>query len=539
MISVIKRGFVGIAVVLATGCVTNSNVIFVPEVGADVPFDYSATGVVTIQVADTTPFGGAYPINQVTFAPEDVEASEESKYLRARPLDDMGDTSRVFIAELPAGNYSISSLRTFHQFGESFFSQFYPGGVELGTFKVEPGKLTDLGVIVVYIKRSGDDYSFSTTRGASPNRANDHLRSALPGRASALKNLDEPLQWDEDGLEDDRYNAYLNAVNRQIALGLPDIDTTTGALTFPGPLGVMLTRTADHEWFLDAFDDDVEIRFYNKTDHGQWMVTEFNELYRRDTSDTDWSSVATPGATTENIVFVGDNVAGIPFAVTRSGDVVTIYAGSANLGEWQSIHQVESKVSFWTGGADLRFATYARSGDYLFLALRNKLYRYGIDSQSFSEVEGMSPASLQTRNGYITATAANFLGSEKVSFDKGGNWTRYRGDFIPKDEPAAKKNSRRTRLRAINIVGHPIFVDEKRAYAIHEGKGDADNFLISSTDGALTWAAREHAPLPEGCNSLVLATDNELLLGCFLTGEYYRSDDGGASWVLERDVSET
>lgn len=539
MISVLRRGVACLTVLASAGCVTNSNVIFVPEVGADVPFDYSATGVVTIQVADTTPFGGAYPINQVTFAPEDVEASEESKYLRARPLDGMGDTSRVFIAELPAGNYSISSLRTFHQFGESFFSQFYPGGVELGTFKVEPGKLTDLGVIVVYIKRSGDDYSFSTTRGASPNRATGHLRNALPGRAAAISNLAEPLQWDEDGLEDDRYNAYLNAVNRQIALGLPDIDTTTGALTFPGPLGVMLTRTADHEWFLDAFDDDVEIRFYNKTHQGQWMVTEFNELYQRDTAEDDWAAVTPPEGGRADITFVGDNVAGTPFAVTRSGDFVTIYAGTGQPGEWQSVHQIESKVSFWTGGADLRFATYARSGDYLFLALRNKLYRYGIDSQSLTEVDGMSPASLQTRNGYITATAANFLGSEKVSFDSGGNWARYRGDLIPKADPEPKKNSRKTRLKKINIVGHPIFVDEKLAYAIHKGKGSAENYLISSVDGALTWAAREHAPLPDGCSSLVLATDSEILLGCFLTGEYYRSEDNGASWVLERDVSET
>ncbi|MEO1037808.1 MAG: sialidase family protein [Pseudomonadota bacterium] len=530
---------VAVAVVL-TGCAVPSQVIMLPEPTAEQPFDYTATGVVTIQVADTSPFATYYPINQVTFAPKDVEASEESKYLRAAPISGKGESSKLFVAELPAGEYSISSLRSFHVVGSGWFSQVYPGGITLGTFKVEPGQLTDLGVVVVYVRRSGDDYGFATTRAASANRAVDHLRAALPARAQAIGNFDEPLLWDDDGLDDDRYNAYLNAVNRQIALGVPDIDVDTGSLTFPGPLGVMLTRTSDREWQLDAYEDDIEIRFFNRTAAREWMVTEFDELFMRETDDGEWQQHAAPGDDAETLIFVGENSAGAPFAITRRDDFITIWTANAVGGDWATRHSIESKRSVWTGNTDLaRFSTVARSGDYIFLALRNKLYRYAVDAATLGEVDGMSPDSLQTRNRYITATSGSMFASDKVSFDNGTSWTKYRGDLIPLDYEEKKKNNRRTGVRAINTVGHPIFIDQNVAYAIQDGGQNKDNFLIKSTNGAKTWSQKGMADLPEGCNQLVLATESEVLLGCYLTGEFYRSDDGGASWTLERSVSET
>ena len=532
--------FVIFACLVLSACVVPSDVIMLQTPSVDAPFDYATTGVVTVQVADTTPFATAYPINQLTFAPQDVEASDESKYLRAVPIVGKGQSTRLFTAELPAGDYSIASLRTFESFGESYFSQYYPAGVQLGTFKVEPGRLTDLGVLVVYVKRSGDDYSFATTRAPSVNRATNYLRSDLPQRAAAVTNLDAPLTWDDDGLDDDRYNAYVNAVSRQISLGLPDIDESTGSVTFPGPLGVLLTRTSDRDWELNAFDDDVELMFYNETSDREWLITEFEEVFERAGPDADWARIGALSGTDLTPVYLDQNNGGQAFAITEHEGAVHIRVQEAAADAWQIVHTIPNpKPDRPSGPVFGRASKIARAGDNVYFTVRNILYRYGVDDRALTTVEGMKPDSLQIRNGYITATAARMFSTDKVSFDKGGSWQRFRGDVIL-PQPEGERRSRSTRrTRRVSAVGHPIFVSADVGYAIQDGGLDKPNYLIRTTNGAETWTRTGLADLPEGCNELVLATEAELLLGCYLTGEYYRSDDAGASWALERSVSET
>ena len=90
----------------------------------------------------------------------------------------------------------------------------------------------------------------------------------------------------------------------------------------------------------------------------------------------------------------------------------------------------------------------------------------------------------------------------------------------------------------MKLIGHPIFLNNSLAFGVHEAPRNGDAFLVRTDDGAENWK-RVDAPLPKGCLDLELANSSELLLQCFLSGEFYRSTDEGMSWEIDREVSDT
>jgi hypothetical protein len=539
---------------LLAGCVA-SQVTFAPLPTSDTALLEEGKGVVLVQVADTTLLGHSYPVSQVTLAPKDVHESDEIKFPRMSAVDAEGKSTTFFYAVLPANDYALSSLRSFHRRGDAYLSHFYPADVSLGTFTVEAGKLTDLGTLIVYIGRSGESYRYSTIRAPGASRARDVLFRDVPGLRENLLNGDAPLGWHDDGHDIERQNAYLQAVNRQIMLGTPTLDASRGTLTYPAPLGVIVKRSAEGAWSLDAFDEDVELQQVAHFDDTTLIVTEFNEAYYRVSLEAAWQRLPNiPGG--QRIAFVDRNPQMGIYAVAPNGNTFDVWAMPSLEGSWTHVQTLAPELGgFWRAveqafvtpqAGQVRHANYIQTDDALFFVAGLDLFRYDFTARDVQKVGFSGVESIQMRNGFLTVRRSGAGVPLSVSADGGHTFDAIRGYL--REPRQGDESSTRPRVPQpshvqqrdrIRLVGHPIFIDEVTAFAVHRGRAGREHpFLVRTVGSTDVWQPTG-GPLPEGCAILELASASEFVLRCVLSGEFYRSDDEGMTWTLEREVSET
>ena len=539
---------VSLASLVIAGCIPSAvNMLEKPT--NDTELQSVNGGLVLVQVADTTPVGAAYPVNQVTLAPKDVNESDEIKYQRMTAIEAPGNSTKFFYAVLPANDYSISGLRVFYSFGDSYLSLEYPAGIELGTFTVEPGKITDLGVLAVYVKRRGEDYLYDTVRTSSASRTLGLLEKDAPRLLERTVNSDSPMSWHDDGKDVERQYAYREAVNRQIVFGQPYVEEATGEINYPSRLGTLVQRSADGDWLLEATEEDAEISLLTRVQGRQVMVNEFSEIFVRDGRNEAWEAVQKVPAESSLMYIDEHPVLGV-YAVTQEAQGITIWSSPGLDSEWTRVHSFEPELGFFASldqsllgiEQNISGAVYVSTDDYLFMVLRGDLYRYDFATDTVTELKTPNVTSLQARNGVITISSYGTTRSNKASFDSGESWQSYSGPIDDGVEPTNWKARQRkeARERPVKLIGHPIFFGDQSGFAVHEGDNkEVDPFLLRTDDGGSTWVRVESDGLPEDCASLEFATTSEILLGCFVTGEFYRSTDQGVTWELEREVSET
>ncbi len=541
------RLFTLLTVLLTGGCAA-SNVQILQEL-TDESIIPPGHGMVVLQVADTTPTGRVYQINQVTFAAQDVNVTE-AKLPRVQATEGYASSTSLFVTTLPANDYAITSLRSFYRVGDAYFSRFYPGDIELGTFTVAAGEVTDLGTIAVYIDRSAEDYLYASARVGVNEHGQSWVRDNLPSLATAVTNMDAPSSWHEDGNDFERDNDYRRAANRQLVFGLPHVKPDTGGLVYPGRLGMILRRDGPGAWALEGFEEDVELSMLTEVAGDTVIITEFNDIYRRTGADDDWQAVP-PIPTEDRVTYINSHPDLGIYAVSQSANGVAIWTTTNFGGTWSQRNSLEPELGFFASldknllGLDqsIKGATYLASETALFLVLRNSLYRYDLAANTFTDLKTSNVDSLQSRNAVLTVSSAGLFSSNRVSFDDGQSWTSYTGPLDPEYTPEQiedlnKNPHKRKRTRRLKLIGHPIFLNENVGFGVHAARRNGDAFLVRTEDGAENWK-RVDAPLPEGCLDLELANASELLLQCFLSGEFYRSTNEGMTWEIDREVSDT
>ena len=537
---------IGAFTVLIAGCIP-STVNMLEKPTNESELQAVNGGLVLVQIADTTPLGARYPVNQVTLAPKDVNESDEIKFQRMTAIEAPGNSTKFFYAVVPANDYSISGLRAYYSFGDSYLAMDYPAGINLGTFSVDSGKVTNLGVIATYVKRRGEDYLYKSVRTSSPSRTLSLLRDDAPDLLARSTNADAPMTWHEDGKDQDRQSDYREAVYRQIVFGQPFVEEASGEIHYPSRLGTLVQRDDEGEWLLEATEEDAEIAMLTRIQGQQVLVNEFGELFVRDGQNEPWRP-ATNVPSDAPVVFIDEHPQLGVYAVTQEDMSVTIWSSPRLDNEWSQLQSFEPELGFFAAldqsllgiEQNIQGAVYVATDNHLFLVLRGDLYRYDFTDRTFTELKTPDVQSLQIRNGIITISS--WGSSDKVSFDAGETWLKYNGPIDTGEVATTWKAQQRLKARekSTKFIGHPIFLDPQNGFGVHEEETKEEGpFLIRSNDGGRSWVKVEGGGLPEDCASLELATSREILLGCFITGEFYRSTDAGVSWDLEREVSET
>lgn len=332
--------------VFLTGCLTSVVNIREP-ITQETPITHD--GIVVAKVI--TASGAVLPFNQFTITPKDVNKSKENQYPRLVSLDDPDGGVSLFASSVPPGEYSVDSVRSFHVIGEYFYSVWAIGGVELGVFNVEPGKITDLGTFIYYRKVEGDKYMDKLIRIPDTNNQ-PFINFYRPFLKYDPANV---LSWTDDGLNADRFANYA-ALAQNPTVFTERYLSPTGSLFLLGKLGTILERKKSGEWSQDILDTNAEFNSIVQNEKGQLMVAgEQGTLFFKGLNGK-WKDLSFDIGTKIGSVKLSFNGDAIIYAV-QNGRAVILSGNPANEKvDWKKLYYYSASKG-WHDGNDLALVT--------------------------------------------------------------------------------------------------------------------------------------------------------------------------------------
>lgn len=532
-------------------------------------------GVLVARVVNAT--SHPFPFNQLTVTPENINTSTEIKPERLISIDKTVDGSTVFASPLAPGRYALRSVRSFHMIGEMSFSRFVGTDVTFGTFDVAPGRVTDLGTLVYYRQTEGDSYEDVLFR-IDDTDTGETLDKHLP---FVSDNAESRMTWNDDGLQDERRDTYLSALQNPNTFS-DDVRTPDGSVLFLGPMGVLLERTAAGDFVLDAVDTNLHLTAGVQNDAGDRVVAgEEGAVYVRPAGG-DWRAVPLDsGFYVEELKFGAD---GQLVALARNKGVLSMLA----LGDddrWRELNRF-SVLSGWRkelvppgyqptrprSPQKITYASIVSSDEGEFVRLgyvnaqyggflspsKNVAYRYDPVTHEMTRVKNEKKIRPVLKSGAVDLSVreTSFLGlaggTELYRRTPENTWTKVnqfvrvcKKAIVAERTCGPQGRDGPARERAFSLLSLPWFKDDLTGIVVvavnNGGRVLSERYekptLMMTHDGGDTWTDPGYDLPREYCTELVSAFSEHLLLSCNgTTGEFYESTDDGESWTLVREL---
>ncbi|PCK00657.1 MAG: hypothetical protein COA42_23845 [Alteromonadaceae bacterium] len=522
------------------------------------------------------------PFNQLTITPKNLNESENGKLQRLLALEPVQGSATLFTSPLAAGEYSLRNVRTFFYNTEGWYIDWVEAELKLGTFTVEPGKITDLGTLIYYPKVVGDKIFKTLIR--SPSKADGSIiTSQLP-----FLEYDpaEVLTWNDDGLEDERRAAYISAVRNPVVYN-KQFKTEDNSVYFFGKLGALVKRTADQDWLIEAVDSDFDLISMAESDRGDLVVGgAFGSLFTKRVGSDEWARLALSSRYRVNQILAVEGTV-IDLVVTTAKRVKILRGDLQALNpKWETISAYDP-VYGWNDGSKKRSGTgniYGRDYSRLkFLIVDTSLGKiddkYSITVKMQKGLDYSMFNSTPTDHFFYDANTwkiSNYQGSkEKIDrvidaglvdigvhesdlFSVTGKDTYY---VKGKSETTWQKVSTRVdNCPGINFISQcrvngkatdhysrftflssPAFSTSQDAIAFvrlvpRYGAVSEDILTVATTDGGQSWVASEVKKPADYCASLVPEVSDALLVYCKgISSDFYQSDDQGQTWNHVRE----
>jgi hypothetical protein len=562
---------------VVAGCLP-SNVNMKPPVTSTTPL--TTDGVVVAKVINVG--ASVFPFNQFTITPKNVKASKDVKYPRLQAMEDpYGDTS-LFASAVPAGEYSLENVRSFFLIGEYIYSIWADGGVNFGVFKVEPGKITDLGTFIAYRKVDGDKYSTRLVR--IPNSDNEDLiKQYRPFLGYNKENL---LTWQDDGLDSDRQSAYL-ALAQNPSLFVDRYLSPNGSLFMLGKLGAILERTKSGEWKDHLLETNSDLYAIAQDPKGRLIVGGAQgALFFKDNHD--WKDISFDVATRidgvkwlpngEALLYMAQNGTGVimqgnPALAKPDWKKISSYVAYKG---WQdasgtplvtnetipknirSRQRVISlgfenflgndyvRVAIQQAGGNKEFNTMDRVDNKIFKASANNQLTYA------SELSGKMDRIFQAGQVSIGLKVAGFW-----SWTGRDAYYRYDTDSKTWVEiktsvdncPGARSEVRRCKVdgktllrnESFRFTSRPLFMSQNKGFAtvqVVTAYERREPIMVETLDGGKSWRKSKVTFPGKFCTDLIPEITDRIMLYCSgVSGDVYESLDEGKTWMHIREHS--
>ncbi|QIL90076.1 hypothetical protein GNX18_10145 [Microbulbifer sp. SH-1] len=545
-------------------------------------------GVVVAKVINASSY--PLPFNQLTINPKNLNESSEVKSPRLTALANNYRGSTVFAAPVNAGDYALSSIRAFHSHGDFWYSRFVTTDAKFGTFRVNPGQVTDLGTIIYYPKSQGDKYINMLLRQPS-EAAGSTLHESFPFYDFTL---DSVHGWMEDEYEQERNSNYVSAARNPVTYN-EQYAGPDGSLYFVGKLGIIIKRSPQGEWSMDAVDTNIDLYTIVANQRGDLVVAgdEGKVFIKR--VNGDWQDVSIAHQLrVHQATFAGDNTIDL---ITSENHLLKVWRSTdlANV-DWQHLVTFRSDRGWLDPNGVLTYDTNPKpkngsqqavsprnisSVDLKWIEDRNEIFvrtiaRYSepmfengklesfvVDTSDWQILgEGNEQQYSTVVNAGATQLAIKEAGfwswdgkPDYLKLNKNnGQWEEIStsisgcppGTKIVGDSCRAKgsKGRYQQKVDRFSFASTPWFKnnDEVLAIALFREKsaesGETENKarLIHSVDGGKVWTKSED-PLPsEFCGTLIPDVKDRLLLTCKGSSmDFYESLDEGASWKHVRE----
>lgn len=531
----------------------------------------------------------AYPLpfNQLTISPENLNESKAIKPERLEAVTTQLKDSTIFASPIAAGTYALSSIRAFHSRGDFWYSRFISANAKFGTFQVRPGQVTDLGTIIYYPKSQEDKYIETLLR-LPEAETGEVLDKYFPYFKFDKDNM---LGWDEDERDEERESLYVSVVQNPVTYAkrylAPD-----NSVYFLTKLGVIIKRTPDGEWELDAVDTNLQLTSIAANTRGDLIVGGSEGHLFWKPADGGWRDLSLSyDYEIEKLLFHNEQTIDM---LAKQKKRIIISRGRIN-GQnisWNIINDYNS-VTGWKSSPPpiiddskskrIKKPKVPRVISNIVLSeIANKKYitvstLSGRDNPVFanskSETFSYDPSSWEATTLKEERDISSVIdaGAIKLGIKAAGFWSwTGRPTYMRYDDalsswetistfvylcngeitssPICSKGSEgkkavKSKKRSFSFQAIPLFKNDNNAVAIANfsnmdfwtGKRSSETKILTSNDGGKTWLDTKSKLPKKYCASLVPEVSDRLLISCNgASGDFYESFDNGANWKLVR-----
>lgn len=562
-------------VFLLGGCVA-PQVNFSPTVGGAVAPEN--TGVVLVRVIN----GGnvALPLNYITFAPDNMNESEEIKAERLTRLDETLANDAIFAAYVPAGNYSVSSLRSYHVMGEFWYSRWVSTDVSLGTFTISPGQVTDLGTLVYYPKVMEDRYIDTVVR-VPDSELRPFYTKLKPHTVLPADGLNG---WTEDDLEGDRHTQFASMVQNPVVFSSQYV-SEDNTLYMAAKLGVLLSRNQAGEWHLEAIDTESEINAMASNQSGDLVVAgDYGTVFIKNAEGT-WRDVSIGhDGSVQDVLFYGEHE--VDLVVRRNLELVILRGNITEQSvEWKKMTSYVTRTGWYNSAGNLYlYGKYAQHQsirriaraytqkvdgvNYIFVASQKGLGGGNYITRSQTETFEFDQATWRVKDSKGFRSSVDVVlpaGETYLGIDKPGTFSfRLEDKYLRYDEEEKRwvKMATKTdncpgahisvqtctvgevdnvrRYQEFDYVSVPVFLDSKHAvvFASYLPRAEKERKveLFETWDGGVSWAKTGRKAPSEYCAKMIPEVKDVLLVSCAgISSDMYESHDLGETWQHVRE----
>ncbi|WP_333609449.1 hypothetical protein [Arsukibacterium sp.] len=471
------------------------------------------------------------------FDPDKVDWSPDMYTLS--PSTEGVVSSQLFVGSMPDGEYIISVLHAFYSDGNMSSWINMPVRRAAGTFKVEQGRLSNLGTLIfqpLLNVRSESFWSIAASQRAFVTRLPEEdlqrfVIEKYPNLQPGL-NLDMELSWQEDAFQSLRQTLAEQA--RQNAWGdisLPLAHQGQGAMM--SRFGILHFQDKAGNW--QEFNLPTNAQLTSVVDASEWIAVgaERGQLFVAASPSDDWQRY-NPVSSAEAIVWLRQGRDSY-YAMTQSSAAYTLYSFSQPTENWQKIGQVTRRPASFLRAAGGVFATIDQAGQ---LQVFNdiELHSYQPDSRTWQQQKSQAFVNLsQQRDGTLLGLAVSQwdgIGDQLISTDFGMSWTplkRSLGFFGDRSVEAS--------LPAKLADGRLVTVSRERVQAqassnLHLNVSQGDDVNVKSN-----W--KTMGQVPDGCTSLLpeLTLQHTVYMLCH-EGDVVRTADLGKTWekIIDIDI---
>ena len=311
-------------------------------------------GIVVARFINTSSY--PLPFNYLTISPKNVNESDKIKPLRLSSLDSVITDSMIFAAPVKAGSYSMDSMYSFHSRGDYWYSRWASTDANFGTFEVKPGQVTDLGVIIYYPKPQEGRYTDEFTRLPADDPAQT-LQQFFP----FFKPDGEVLSWNDEGLDEELQDSFISFAQNPVTYE-SSYKGHNGDVHFFGKLGVIVKRTADGDWELDAVDTVVDMHTMVESKEGHLLIGgNEGQIFLKQPASEEWRSVGLSSSLSVDQLYIHDAV--YVDALARNEKQVEVYRANLLDAEFNwSLMATYSRTDTWKNSEGAVQDNFVRKG---------------------------------------------------------------------------------------------------------------------------------------------------------------------------------